>query len=211
MREHSPTRRMLDAAVAATGRLDQAEQALAIAREVDDPACCSGRSPPAGHRRHRRRGGAAVPRRGDRPGPRLGDKWRLSQILCGRPTRRSWRATRARRARPPRKAAISPTDRRPVRLAVCRFWGLGCGTVDAGSARAASRNSARCCRGRAAHDPLWTGRRPVQPRLMPWHTRVTRAARASRGQRGRRSRSRVRRILRGLALLAIGGSGPRRR
>ena len=59
------------------------------ARSMTRP-CWPGRSPlaalsPPGYRR---RGGPAVLRRGDRPGPRLGDRWRLSQILAAQASRR---------------------------------------------------------------------------------------------------------------------------
>ena len=63
----------LDALMGATDSMDQAQQALAIAREVDDPALLApGPDRLRWHRGLRRRGGPAILRRGDRPGPRAG-------------------------------------------------------------------------------------------------------------------------------------------
>ena len=57
----------------------------------------------------RRRAGPAVLRRGDRPGPGLGRSVEAQpDPRLRRPPRRSWRVTRSRRARPPKKDATSP-------------------------------------------------------------------------------------------------------
>ena len=63
---------VLDAWVAAKFSLDQAQQALAIAREVEDPALADARADRlrGGRQLLRPRGGAVVLRRGHRPGPR---------------------------------------------------------------------------------------------------------------------------------------------
>ena len=62
---------MLDAYMGATDSMEQAHQALAIAREVDDPALLLRALTACGwHRGLRPRGGPPVLRRGDRPGPR---------------------------------------------------------------------------------------------------------------------------------------------
>ncbi len=102
---------VLDASVVATDSLDQAAQALAIARELDDPAllaraltACGCIAVP-----YNRRGGPAVLRRGDRPGPRTRRPVEAEPDprLAGA-RRRSSPVTRSRRARPPRKDATSP-------------------------------------------------------------------------------------------------------
>ena len=75
---------VLDASVGATDSIDQAEQALAIARELDDPALLARALTACGsHRRLQRRGGRGrtSPRRSAWPA-QLGDRWRLSQILA---------------------------------------------------------------------------------------------------------------------------------
>ena len=67
---------VLEPVVGAADGLDQAQQALAIAREVDDPALLGpGADRVRVHRRPElsRRGGPGILRRGDRPGPRA---WR---------------------------------------------------------------------------------------------------------------------------------------
>ena len=67
-------RAVLAVSVGAADSLDQAQQALAIAREVDDPALLARALTACGvdRRRRQRRAGRAVLRRGDRPGPGLG-------------------------------------------------------------------------------------------------------------------------------------------
>ena len=67
-------RAVLAILVGAADSLDQAQQALAIAREVDDPALLARALTACGLIAAvlTRRAGPAVLRRGDRPGPRLG-------------------------------------------------------------------------------------------------------------------------------------------
>ena len=98
--------------VGAADSLDQAQQALAIAREVDDPALLARALTACGYIAAllRRRGGPAVLRRGDRPGPGVGRSVEAQpdpRLAGDRGDR--WRVTRSRRARPPKKDAISPT------------------------------------------------------------------------------------------------------
>ena len=96
----------------AADSLDQAQQALAIAREVDDPALLARAltacgliavftDPEVARAYFAEAIGLARA---------LGDRWRLSQLLGWQASRRrSWRVTRSRGARPPRKDATSPT------------------------------------------------------------------------------------------------------
>ena len=100
---------VLDASVAATDRLGQAEQALAIARDLDDPALVVRALTACG-------GIASFNPEVARPylaeavdlARALGDRWRLGQILGWQASGRSSPAIRSRRARPPRKDATSP-------------------------------------------------------------------------------------------------------
>ena len=63
---------MLDALVGAPDSMDQAHEALAIAREVDDPALLArALTACGGIAGLQRRGGPAILRRGDRAGPRI--------------------------------------------------------------------------------------------------------------------------------------------
>ena len=106
-------RALLAVWVGAADSLDQAQQALAIARELDDPALLARALTACGFiaacydaevARDR-----TSPRRSAWPG-HLDDRWRLSQILgLAGDARRSPRVTRSRRARPPKKDATSPT------------------------------------------------------------------------------------------------------
>ena len=111
-RGRSPTRPCSPTWVGAADSLDQAQQALAIAREVDDPALLARALTACGLI-------AGLQRRGW-PGPyfaeaiglarALDDRWRLSQILaCAGGGAATSRVTRSRRARPPKKDATSPT------------------------------------------------------------------------------------------------------
>ena len=106
-------RAMLAIWAGVTDSLKQAQHALAIAREVDDPALLARALTSCGYI-------AGSPKSPRWRGPyfaeamglarALGDRWRLSQILGWQASRRrSSRVTRSRRARPPRKDAISPT------------------------------------------------------------------------------------------------------
>ena len=90
---------------------DQAQQALAIAREVDDPALLvAGADRLRLHRRLlRRRGGRPYLAEAIGLARALDDRWRLSQILARKPSRAITPVTRSRRARPPKKDATSPT------------------------------------------------------------------------------------------------------
>ena len=96
----------------AADSLDQAQQALAIAREVDDPALLARALTACGFIAAvlSRRGGRAVLRRGDRPGPGRGRSVAAQPDprLAGDAAQPS-RVTRSRCARPPRKDATSPT------------------------------------------------------------------------------------------------------
>ena len=68
-------RAVLDMCVAGRRQLDQAQQALAIARDVDDPALLARALTACGYiagAALQRRGGPGVLRRGDRPGPGVG-------------------------------------------------------------------------------------------------------------------------------------------
>ncbi len=97
--------------VGATDSMEQALEALAIAREVDDPALLL--------RALTACGGIAVydpevarPYFAEAIGlaRSIGDGWRLEPIFCrGRRSDRSWWVIRSRYARPPKKDATSPT------------------------------------------------------------------------------------------------------
>ena len=96
----------------AADSLDQAQQALAIAREVEDPALLARALTACGYVaelfQRRARHGLTSPRRSAWPGiwATRGGSARSSPR---KPSRRSRRVTRSRRARPPKKDAISPT------------------------------------------------------------------------------------------------------
>ncbi len=100
-----------------TDGLDRAQQALAIARDIGDPALLA---------RALNACGSTAAADADVAGPYLaeaaglaravGDKWQLAEILAGRHMRRSPRVTRSRCARPARRHAIWPTRSGPVPL-----------------------------------------------------------------------------------------------
>ena len=83
VREHSPTTAVLDASVGATDSMDQAEQALAIARELDDPALLARALTACGFIAGSFNPEVARPYFAEAIGlaRALGDRWRLSQIL----------------------------------------------------------------------------------------------------------------------------------
>ena len=110
-RGRSPTGPCSAIWVGAADSLDQAQQALAIAREVDDPALLARALTACGYDRRFYDAEVARPYFAEAIGlaRALGDRWRLSQILAWQAARRSWRVTRSRCARPPKKDAISPT------------------------------------------------------------------------------------------------------
>ena len=104
-------RAVLATVLGAADSLDQAQQALAIAREVDDPALLARALTACGSIAAfiTRRAGPGVLRRGDRPGPGVG------RSVAAQPDPRlagAWRraspVTRSRRARPPKRDATSP-------------------------------------------------------------------------------------------------------
>ena len=71
----------LDASRSIHDNLDQAQQAVAIAREINDPALLARALTACGAISFlQRRRGPPLPRRGDRHCPRAGDQWRLTQI-----------------------------------------------------------------------------------------------------------------------------------
>ena len=148
---------VLDAWVGAADSLDQAQQALAIAREVDDPALLARALTACGFIAGcaTRRGGPAILRRGDRPGPGHGRPVAAEPDprLAGAGARPS-RVTRSRRARPPRKDATSPTrsvtGSTRVSAAVC----LGYGADDAGRS-GRSRRTIRRAGGRGRGGSRW--------------------------------------------------------
>ena len=191
-RGRSPTRPCSTLGSMAPDSMDQAQRALAIAREVDDPALLARALTACGACRRlqrRRRGGPAVLRRGDRPRPR---HWRQVAVepdpglagQCGGHAQ----VTRSRRARPPKKDATSP--RRSVtgpahgNVAAC----LGSAQLCRAIWPELSRNSATWWpRREAAHDDLVIAGRPDRPGhyALAYRGDVERGAR-----RGRRSASR---------------------
>ena len=107
-------RALADRAVLATwmgesDTLAQAEQGLAIARDVDDPALLARALTACGYIAAYN-GETAAPYFDEAIGPARasGDRWRLSQILASQAAGQSWRVTRLRRARPPKRGATSP-------------------------------------------------------------------------------------------------------
>ncbi len=105
-------RAWLAVSVGAADSLAQAQQALAIAREVDDPALLARALTACGVIAAivRAEAGRAVLRRGDRPGPA---RWTIGGgSASSSPARRRRRVTpvtRSRRVRPPKRDATSPT------------------------------------------------------------------------------------------------------
>jgi predicted ATPase len=103
---------MLDTFVDSTASTDQAQRALAIARDMDDPALRARALTACGFTasfnynvemaREYFAEAIGLARA-------LDDRWRLSQILTWQANGGSRPATRSRRGRPPKKDAISPT------------------------------------------------------------------------------------------------------
>lgn len=99
---------LLDIFVDAAAGMEQAQQALVIAREVDEPALLSRALTACGLI-------AVAVARADAAASyfaeaidlarAVDDRWRLAQILTFRRSMRSWRVTRSRHARPPKRHA----------------------------------------------------------------------------------------------------------
>jgi hypothetical protein len=120
----------LDAVVGATDSMEQAHEALAIAREVDDPAllvraltacgCIDVYNIEVARPYFAEASGLARA---------LGDGWRLSQILGWQAYGAFVAVIRSRRARPPRNDATSPTrsvtDPTRLRAAGVSVWHSG--------------------------------------------------------------------------------------
>ena len=96
--------------VGAADSPDRAQQALAIAREVDDPALLARALTACGYIAGFFDAEAAREYLAEAIGlaRALGDRWMLSQILASKPSP-AVGVTRSRCARPPRRDAISPT------------------------------------------------------------------------------------------------------
>ena len=151
--------------------LDQAEQALAIAREVDDPALLARALTACGCRRRlRRRAAGEYFAEAIGLARELGDRLRLSQILGLEALAASLPVTRSRRAPPPQEGcdlAEAIGDRSglaPLPL-VPRT-----GTADQGDlAGAVAHFRAVAAEAEAAHDAIL---QEVQPRASGHGTRV---------------------------------------
>ena len=203
-RGRSPTRPRSTAWVCATVSMDEAEQALAIARELDDPALLARALTACGSSR-------LLQRRRARPyfaeaiglARALGDRWRLSQILGWQARGASSRVTRSRRARPPKKDATSPTRSVTGSSRVCvagaSVWHR-CMQGDLVGAVAQFRELV--AEAEAAHDVLGSvaAFSPGPSAGLPGRH----GCGPGRGRRGHRGRRRVRRVLQGLrAMLAL--------
>ena len=202
---------VLDAYAGATDSMDQAEQALAIAREVDDPALLVRALTACG-------GIAAYNAEVARPyfaeaiglARALGDGWRLSQIL-------GWQAFAAIMAGDPIAARAAAEEGRDLADAIgdrfvsrqCR-WCLGLAQMMQGDlAGAVAQFREVVAEAEAAHDVFWRCSRPLQPGPcagLPGRPECG----PGRGQRGHRGRGRARRVLRGLRLRGVGRRGPGR-
>ncbi len=89
-----------------SGMWEPVQQALAIARDIDDPALLiRALDGMRLHHHARSRVGAPVLHRGNRPRTGLGDSWRLSQILSRQATGGCWLATSSQWSRWPWKDA----------------------------------------------------------------------------------------------------------
>ncbi len=122
---------LLDVWVGASASWDQAEQALAIAREVDDAALLARALTASAFAPGMR----ITPRSRSHPSPRrlaptraLGDLWRLSQILSYQAFVAVVAVIRSRRVRRPKKGANSrtPSVIKSARGSVTWAWGLRC-------------------------------------------------------------------------------------
>ena len=123
----------LDAYMGATDSMEQAQQALAIAREVDDPALLARALTACG-------GIAVYDAEVARPyfaeaiglARAIGDGGGSARSWSGRRSGRSWRVIRSRCARPPRKDATSPTRSVTGSPRVGAAWSLGVAQVMTG-------------------------------------------------------------------------------
>ena len=101
---------VLGSQLGAADSLAQAQQALALAREIDDPALLA-RALTACGLTAAMKAEVAQPYFAEAIGlaRAVGDGWGSARSLSGRRLRRSWRVTRSRRGRPVKKHAISLT------------------------------------------------------------------------------------------------------
>ncbi len=202
---------MLDALIGATDSMEQAREALAIAREVDDPAllarvltACGGinvYNPEVGRPYFAEAIGLARA---------LGDGWRLSQIL-------GWQAFMAFMAGDPIAACAAAEEGRDLADAIgdrfdsrqCR-WVLGLAQWMSGDlAGAVAQLREVVAEADAAHDVFWRFNGLfVQAHALAYHGDLSAARAAANAAIERRSRALS--VARGPGLCGVGRRGPRR-
>ena len=170
-------RALLAVWVGAADSLDQAQQALAIAREVDDPALLARALTACGFIAASSTPRLARPYFAEAIGlaRALGDRWRLSQILA-------WQASAAISAGDPIAVRAAAEEGRDLAEAIgdrfrsrqCR-WCLGVAQVFQGDlAGAAAQFGEVVAEAEAAHDGLVEADSLAVPGHACWRTRVTR-------------------------------------